>query len=159
MLLSWRINSSPAITFGAISFQRCMTFPRRPISCCCSVEPCWAFAHCPPKDDWTKPCPVEWTWEEKKEKCISGQDKRSTEQRCWAVSRQSRWLLILDSCSSQGCTGDNLDLAKTPEDEAEVPPVEPAPAADQPSSASFASTYAYAAEISATVIYSFLSLS
>ena len=48
----------------------------------------------------------------------------------------------------QGCTGDNLDLAKTPEDEAEVPPVEPAPAADQPSSASFASTYAYAAEIS-----------
>jgi len=68
--------------------------------------------------------------------------------------------LILDSCSNaKAAPGDNLDLAKTPEDEAEVPPVEPAPAADQPSSASFASTYAYAAEISATVIYSFLSLS
>lgn len=64
--------------------------------------------------------------------------------------------MILDSCSNaKAAPGDNLDLAKTPEDEAEVPPVEPAPAADQPSSA----TYAYAAEISATVIYSFLSLS
>ena len=55
-----------------------------------------------------------------------------------------------------GCIGDNLDLSKTPEAEAEVPPVEPAPAADKPSSASFASTYAYAAAISASVLYMFI---
>ena len=111
----------------------------------------------PLKDDWTKPCPYEWTWEEKKEKCISGQEAiYGTE----VLSRLEAIKLAVDpgfmfNCS--GCIGNNLDLSKTPE--AEVPPVEPAPAADKPSSASFASTYAYAVAISATVLYLFLSLS
>ena len=113
----------------------------------------------PLKDDWTKPCPQEWTWEKKKEKCISGQEAiYGTE----VLSRLEAIKLAVDPgfmFKCHGCIGDNLDLSKTPEAEAEVPPVEPAPAADKPSSASFASTYAYAVAISATVLYFFLSLS
>ena len=89
-------------------------------------EPCWAFAYWPRQDDWTKPCSQEWTWEEKKEKCISGQEAiYGTE----VLSRLEAIKLDVDpgfifNCSR--CIGNNLDLAKTPESEAEVPPDEPA---------------------------------
>ena len=106
----------------------------------------------PRKDDWTKYCPLEWTLEERKEKCISVQEAiYGTE----VLRRLEAIKLAVDpgfmfNCID--CIGNNLDLAKTPE--VEVPPVEPV--ADQPSGASFASTYA--AAISATVLYFCLSL-
>ena len=121
----------------------------------------------PRKDDWTKPCPLEWTLEERNEKCISGQEAiYGTE----VLSRLGAIKLAVDPgfmFDCHGCIGNYiLDIAKTPEVEAEVPTVEPAadqevppvePAADQPSGASFASSYA--AAMFATVFYLFHSLS
>ena len=108
----------------------------------------------PRKDDWTKDCPLEWTLEERKEKCISVQEAiYGTE----VLSRLEAIKLAVDPgfmFNCYNCIGNNLDLAKTPEVEAEVPPVEPA--TDQPSGASFVSTCA--AAISATVLYLCLSL-
>mmetsp|Transcript_11911 Transcript_11911/g.13285 ORF Transcript_11911/g.13285 Transcript_11911/m.13285 type:complete len:500 (+) Transcript_11911:491-1990(+) len=101
----------------------------------------------PRKDDWTKMCPPEWTLEERKEKCISGQEAiYGTE----VLRRLEAIKLAVDPGFMFNCTdciGNNLDLAKTPE--VEVPPVESV-------AASFASTYA--AAIFATVLYFCLSL-
>ncbi len=51
----------------------------------------------PLKADWTKPCPRDLTFEERRELCISS---RSTGPNCSIVSRQSRWQSILTSCST-----------------------------------------------------------
>ena len=114
-------------------------------------------AHGPLKDDWTKACPQEWTVEERKEKCISAQEAiYGTEllRRLEAIKMKVDPDFMFN-CN--GCIGNNLDVVKVPEVEAEVPLDEPSSiAVDEPSSASGASTYA--AAISATMLSLFLSL-
>ena len=69
----------------------------------------------PRKDDWTKHCPLEWTLEERKEKCISVQEAiYGTE----VLRRLEAIKLAVDpgfmfNCID--CIRNNLDLAKTPE--------------------------------------------
>ena len=108
--------------------------------------------HGPLKDDWTKACPLEWSFEERKEKCISAQEAiYGTEllRRLEAIKMKVDPDFIFNCIS---CVGNNLDVAKKPE--TEVPLDEPSSvAADEPSGASFASTYA--AAIPATVLYLF----
>ena len=104
-------------------------------------------AHGPLKDDWTKVCPLEWSFEERKEKCISSQEAiYGTEllRRLEAIKMKVDPGFIFN-CTD--CIGNNLDVVKAPE--AEVP-------LDEPSGASFASTSA--ATISATVLYLFFCL-
>ena len=111
--------------------------------------------HGPLKDDWTKACPLEWTFEERKEKCISAQEGiYGTEllRRLEAIKMKVDPGFMFD-CNS--CIGNNLDVAKAPQ--AEVPLDEPSSVAvDEPSGASFASTYA--AALSAAMLYLCLSL-
>ena len=106
--------------------------------------------HGPLKDDWTKACPLEWTFEERKEKCISAQEAiYGTEllRRLEAIKMKVDPGFMFD-CNS--CIGNNLDVAKAPE--AEVPLDEPSSVAvDEPSGASFASTSA--AALSAAMLY------
>ena len=115
-------------------------------------------AHGPLKEDWTKACPLEWTFEERKEKCISAQEAiYGTEllRRLEAIKMKVDPDFMFDCIS---CIGNNLDEAKK-KPEAEVPLDEPSSVAmDEPSGsgASFASTSA--AVMSATVLYSCLSL-
>ncbi|KAL7490891.1 hypothetical protein ACHAWT_000408, partial [Skeletonema menzelii] len=114
------------------------------------------FLFGPRKDDWTKPCPIEWTLEEREEKCIPGQEAiYGTE----VLSRLEAIKVAVDPgfmFNCHGCIGNNLDVAKAPE----VPPVQPS-AGDQPSGASLVSTYAAAtfASVTVTVLHSFLTLS
>ena len=113
-------------------------------------------AHGPLKDDWTKGCPLEWTFEERMEKCISAQEAiYGTEllRRLEAIKMKVDPGFMFDCYQ---CIGNNLDVAKAPE--AELPPAdEPSSVAvDEPSDASFASTFA--AVMSATVLCLFLSL-
>ena len=112
-------------------------------------------AHGPLKDDWTKACPLEWTFEERKEKCISAQEALyGTEllRRLEAIKMKVDPGFMFD-CN--GCIGNNLDVAKAPQ--AEVQPEEPSSVAvEEPSGASFASTYA--AAISAAILYLCVSL-
>ena len=118
-------------------------------------------AHGPLKDDWTKGCPLEWTFEERKEKCISAQEAiYGTEllRRLEAIKMKVDPGFMFNCYQ---CIGNNLDVAKAEakEPEAEVPLDETptdAAAVDEPSGASFASTSA--AAISATVLYLFISL-
>ena len=99
----------------------------------------------PLKEDWTKLCPREWTFEERREKCISPQEAiYGTE----LLSRLEAIKMTVDpqfmfNCTN--CVGNNLDLAKA----LEVP-------VDQPSGASFVSIYAAAA--SAAMLHLLLSI-
>ena len=112
-------------------------------------------AHGPLKDDWTKVCPLEWTVEERKEKCISAQEAiYGTEllRRLEAIKMKVDPNFMFN-CN--GCIGNNLDVAKAPE--AGAPNDEPSSVAiDESSGASVASSYA--AAISATVLYLCVSL-
>ncbi len=98
---------------------------------------------------------MEWTFEERKDKCISAQEAiygtellRRLEQIKMKVDPD-----FIFNCAS--CVGNNLDLTKAPQ--AEVPLDEPSSVAvDEPSGASFAS--AYAAAISAAMLYLCVSL-
>ena len=112
-------------------------------------------AHGPLKDDWTKACPMTWTFEERKEKCISAQEAiYGTE----LLRRLEEIKMKVDPgfiFNCNGCVGNNLDVAKAPQ--AEVPLDEPSSVAvDEPSGASFASTYA--AAISVAMLYLCVSL-
>ena len=115
-------------------------------------------AHGPLKDDWTKACPMTWTFEERKEKCISAQEAVfGTEllRRLEAIKMKVDPGFIFNCID---CIGYNLDMAKAPEAEAnEVPLDEPSSVAvDEPSGASVASTFA--AVVSATLLYLCVSL-
>ncbi len=110
-------------------------------------------AHGPLKDDWTKGCPLEWTFEERKEKCISAQEAiygTDLHRRLEAIKMKVDPDFMFD-CNS--CIGNNLDEAKK-KPEAEVPVDEPSSVAmdDEPSGASIAFTSS-AAVMSASVIY------
>lgn len=114
-------------------------------------------AHGPLKDDWTKVCPLEWTVEERKEKCISAQEAvYGTEllRRLEAIKMKVDPGFMLN-CTS--CVGNDLDVAKAPEAEAPLNDNEPSSVAvDEPSGASVASTFA--AAISATLLCLYISL-
>ncbi len=106
----------------------------------------------PQKEDWTKACPFEWTFQERKEKCISSQEAiYGTE----LLNRLEAIKMAVDPnfiFNCHNCIGNNLDLAKAPhsDDGESVPPA----TIDEPSSGS--STSVYAAAISATVLSLFL---
>jgi len=116
----------------------------------------------PLKEDWTKPCPREWTFEERREKCISFQEA------IYGTERLARLEAIKKAVDPQfifncvNCIGNNLPEASKSEDEIddELSPAEPESAepllgnssdADEPSGASFVSSFV--AAISATVVY------
>lgn len=105
--------------------------------------------HGPLKDDWTKACPLEWTFEERKEKCISAQEAiYGTEllRRLEAIKMKVDPEFMFN-CTD--CVGNNLDVPKA---QAEVPLDEPSSVAvDESSDASY--VYASAAATSATVLY------
>ena len=113
--------------------------------------------HGPLKDDWTKGCPTEWTFEERKEKCISAQEAiygTDLLRRLEAIKMKVDPDFMFD-CNS--CIGNNLDEAKKKKPEAEVSVDEPSSVAMDPSGASFASKSS-AAVMSAAVLYLFFSL-
>jgi len=106
------------------------------------------------KEDWTKPCPREWTFEERREKCISFQEAiYGTEQlaRLEAIKKAVDPQFIFNCVN---CIGNNLPEASKSEDD-EPSPAEAEPllgnSSDEPSGASFVSSFV--AAISATAVY------
>ena len=100
----------------------------------------------PLKEDWTKPCPVELTFKERGEKCISFQEA------IYGTERLARLEAIKKAIDPQfmfncaNCIGNNLpEASKSPS-----PPAEPEPV-DEPSGASYVSSFA--AAIIATAAY------
>ncbi len=115
----------------------------------------------PLKEDWTKPCPREWTFKERNEKCISSQEAiYGTE----LLSRLEAIKKAVDPqfmFNCQSCIGNNLAKAKashSQDDELTSPTTatqseEPS---DQPSGAAYASTYTTV--ISAIALHLFFSI-
>eukprot|EP00984_Skeletonema_dohrnii_P009114 scaffold3447_cov93-Skeletonema_dohrnii-CCMP3373.AAC.4 len=111
----------------------------------------------PLKEDWTKPCPREWTFEERREMCISFQEA------IYGTERLARLEAIKKAVDPQfifncmNCIGNNLPEASKSEDEkddesssAEIgPPL--GNSSDEPSGASFVSSFV--AAISTTAVY------
>ena len=110
----------------------------------------------PLKEDWTKPCPREWTFEERGEKCISFQEAiYGTERlaRLEAIKKAVDPHFIFN-CAN--CVGNNLpEASKSPDDEsspaAAEPVLETPSESDEPSGASSVSSFV--AAISATAVY------
>mmetsp|Transcript_30757 Transcript_30757/g.52235 ORF Transcript_30757/g.52235 Transcript_30757/m.52235 type:complete len:746 (-) Transcript_30757:192-2429(-) len=108
----------------------------------------------PLKEDWTKPCPREWTFEERREKCISFQEA------IYGTERLARLEAIKKAVDPQfifncvNCVGNNLPEASKSEDD-EPSPAEAEPllgnSSDETSGASFVSSFV--AAISATAVY------
>ena len=111
----------------------------------------------PLKEDWTKPCPRELTFEERREKCISFQEA------IYGTDRLARLEAIKEAVDPQfifncmNCIGNNLPEASKSEDD-EPSPAEPETplgnSSDEPSGASFVSSFV--AAISATAVYSLI---
>ena len=110
----------------------------------------------PLKEDWTKPCPREWTFGERREKCISFQEA------IYGTERLARLEAIKKAVDPQiifncmNCIGNNLPEASKSEDEKddESSPAEPETPlgnSDEPSGASFVSSFV--AAIFATAAY------
>eukprot|EP00984_Skeletonema_dohrnii_P002420 scaffold833_cov109-Skeletonema_dohrnii-CCMP3373.AAC.2 len=111
----------------------------------------------PLKEDWTKPCPGEWTFEERREKCISFQEA------IYGTERLARLEAIKKAVDPQfifncmNCIGNNLPEASKSEDKKddELSSAEPGPplgnSSDEPSGASVVSSFM--AAISATAVY------
>mmetsp|Transcript_5174 Transcript_5174/g.8837 ORF Transcript_5174/g.8837 Transcript_5174/m.8837 type:complete len:742 (+) Transcript_5174:103-2328(+) len=110
----------------------------------------------PLKEDWTKPCPPEWTFEERREKCISFQEA------IYGTERLARLEAIKKAVDPQfifncaNCIGNNLPEASKSQDQDDEPsPSELEPLAanpsDEPSRASSMSSFA--AVTSAIAIY------
>ena len=109
----------------------------------------------PLKEDWTKPCPREWTFEERGEKCISFQEAiYGTKRLAWleAIKKAVDPQFIFNCIN---CVGNNLPEASKSKDDESSPAAEPEPESenlsDEPSGASSVSSFA--AAISATAIY------
>jgi hypothetical protein len=111
----------------------------------------------PLKEDWTKLCPREWTFEERKEKCISSQEAiYGTEllSRLEAIKKAVDPQFIFN-CNS--CIGNNLAKAShSQDDELTSPTTATQPEEEEPSGASYASTYTTV--ISAIALHLFLSI-
>ncbi len=110
----------------------------------------------PLKEDWTKPCPREWTFKERNEKCISSQEAiYGTE----LLSRLEAIKKAVDPhfmFNCQSCIGNNIAKAKeshSQDDELTSPTT--ATQSEEPSGASYAS--AYTTVISAIALYLFFS--
>jgi len=114
----------------------------------------------PLKEDWTKPCPREWTFEDRSEKCISFQEV------IYGTERLARLEAIKKAVDPQfmfnciKCIGNNLpEASKSPSPDVESEPSSPADAeplssgnpSGEPSGASSVSSFA--AAITATSVY------
>eukprot|EP00984_Skeletonema_dohrnii_P025574 scaffold14736_cov84-Skeletonema_dohrnii-CCMP3373.AAC.1 len=112
----------------------------------------------PLKEDWTKPCPPEWTFEERREKCISFQEA------IYGTERLARLEAIKKAVDPQfifncvNCIGNNLpEASKSQDDELSPSDSEPeslslsANPSDEPSGASSMSSVA--AVTSAIAVY------
>eukprot|EP00985_Skeletonema_marinoi_P023134 scaffold15149_cov194-Skeletonema_marinoi.AAC.1 len=111
----------------------------------------------PLKEDWTKPCPREWTFQERREKCISFQEA------IYWTERLARLEAIKKAVDPQfifncvNCVGNNLpEATKSGDEKDEEPsPAEPEPllgnSSDEPSGVSFVPSFV--AAISATAVY------
>ena len=105
------------------------------------------FTSGPLKEDWTKPCPPEWTFEERREKCISFQEAIYGTER---LARLEAIKKVVDpqfifNCGN--CIGNNLPEASKSQDQDDEPsPSELEPLAanpsDEPSGASSMSSFA-----------------
>eukprot|EP00985_Skeletonema_marinoi_P006271 scaffold2716_cov205-Skeletonema_marinoi.AAC.1 len=102
----------------------------------------------PLKEDWTKPCPREWTFEERREKCISFQEA------IYGTERLARLEAIKKAVDPQiifncmNCIGNNLPEASKSKSEDEkddesspAEPETPLGNSDEPSGASFVSSF------------------
>ena len=116
------------------------------------------FTSGPLKEDWTKPCPPEWTFEERREKCISFQEA------IYGTERLARLEAIKKAVDPQfifncaNCIGNNLpEASKSLDQDDEPSPSEPEPLSaspsesDEPSGASSMSSVA--AVTSAIAVY------
>eukprot|EP00985_Skeletonema_marinoi_P007462 scaffold3283_cov89-Skeletonema_marinoi.AAC.1 len=105
----------------------------------------------PLKEDWTKPCPPEWTFEERREKCISFQEA------IYGTERLARLEAIKKAVDPQfifncaNCIGNNLpepEASKSRDQDDESSSSEPEPLSanpsDEPSGASSMSSVAAA---------------
>jgi len=117
----------------------------------------------PLKEDWTKPCPREWTFEERREKCISFQEA------IYGTERLARLEAIKKAVDPHfvfncgNCIGNNLPEASKTQDGKDDDGSSPAAAepllgssSDEPSGASTApssSSSSFAAAIATTAVY------
>jgi|SaaInl74LU_5_DNA_1037368.scaffolds.fasta_scaffold11346_3 hypothetical protein len=116
----------------------------------------------PLKEDWTKPCPREWTFEERSEKCISFQEAiYGTEllSRLEAIKKAVDPQFMFDC---ENCIGNKLTKASHSQSQDDEPSPETETAtlsgkpSDQPSGASYAyASSTFAAAISAAALYLF----
>eukprot|EP00984_Skeletonema_dohrnii_P030589 scaffold22185_cov108-Skeletonema_dohrnii-CCMP3373.AAC.4 len=98
----------------------------------------------PLKEDWTKPCPREWTFEERREKCISFQEAIYGTKRLAKLEAIKKAVdpHFIFNCTL--CVGNNLPEASKSQDEKddESSPAEPEPLSGNPSGASSVSSFA-----------------
>jgi len=110
------------------------------------------FTMGPLKDDWTKPCPGDLTFEERSEKCISFQEViYGTEllNRLEAIKKTVDPEFMFN-CHK--CVGNNIPKASQSQNDESAPATIPGtPSADEKSGASCVSTFA--AAISAILFY------
>ena len=109
------------------------------------------FVTGPLKDDWTKPCPREWTFEERGEKCISFQEAIYGTERLTRLEAIKKAVdpHFIFNCAN--CVGNNLPEASKSQDEKDD---ESSPAAAEPASENLSDepSGAYSASSFATVI-------
>ena len=119
------------------------------------------FVTGPLKEDWTKACPFEWTFEERNEKCISAQEAiygTETLSRLEAIKKAVDPQFMLN-CNN--CVGSNLDLPKASHSKDEGDELESSNAgtqSDEPSGASYAYAPTYVAVVVAAAFHLFLSI-
>eukprot|EP00984_Skeletonema_dohrnii_P036857 scaffold38289_cov328-Skeletonema_dohrnii-CCMP3373.AAC.1 len=112
----------------------------------------------PLKEDWTKPCPREWTFKERREKCISFQEAIYGTERLARLEAIKKLVDPQNIFNCANCVGNNLpEVSKSKDDESSPAAAEPVPEkpseseSDEPSGASSVSSFA--AAISATAVY------
>jgi len=115
----------------------------------------------PLKEDWTKPCPRDWTFEERREKCMSFQEA------IYGTERLARLEAIKKAVDPHfvfncgNCIGNNLPQASKTQDGKDDDGSSPAAAepplgssSDEPSGASTASSSSsFATAIATTAVY------
>eukprot|EP00984_Skeletonema_dohrnii_P001959 scaffold662_cov124-Skeletonema_dohrnii-CCMP3373.AAC.3 len=108
----------------------------------------------PLKDDWTKPCPREWTFEERGEKCISFQEAIYGTERLAQLEAIKKAVDPHFIFNCNNCVGNNLpEASKSKDNESSPAAAEPVSenSSNEPSGASSVSSFATA--ISAIAIY------
>jgi hypothetical protein len=110
----------------------------------------------PLKEDWTKPCPREWAFEERSEKCISFQEVIYGTERLARLEATKKAVDPQFMLNCVKCIGNNLpEASKSQDDESESSPAEPEPLSGNPSGepSGASSVSSFAAAIAATAVY------